>query len=74
MHILVVEDDERVARLIERALVETGYRVDIAGDGITGLAQAERGDYDIVILDVLLPRLDGVAVCRRLRGRCVHPC
>ena len=72
MHILVVEDDERVARLIERALVETGYRVDIAGDGVTGLAQAERGDYDIVILDVLLPRLDGVEVCRRLRGRAVR--
>lgn len=72
MRVLVVEDDARVSRLIERALVGVGHRVDVVGDGLMGLAEAERSDYDLIVLDVLLPRLNGVAVCQRLRQRGVR--
>ncbi len=72
MDVLVIEDDARIARLIERALVEAGYRVDVVGDGVAGLAGATQGDYNLIVLDVLLPRLDGVEVCRRLRQRGVR--
>ncbi len=72
MDVLVIEDDTRIARLIERALVEAGYRVDVVGDGVAGLAGATQGIYHLIVLDVLLPRLDGVEVCRRLRQRGVR--
>jgi DNA-binding response OmpR family regulator len=67
MHILVVEDDPRVARAVERGLAEGGYRVDRAADGLDGLERAETGAYDLIILDVLLPGLDGFSVAKRLR-------
>ena len=67
MDLLVVEDDRRVARLVARALTEAGHRVDVAHDGVTGLARAQTGAYDVVVLDVLLPELDGLEVSRELR-------
>ena len=65
--VLLVEDEPALARLVENVLDEEGYRVAIAGDGIDALGQAEREAPDLVILDVSLPRLDGLEVCRRLR-------
>ena len=65
MYMLVVEDDARIARLVERALVEAGHRVDVVHDGAEGLARAERGAYDLVVLDVMLPGMDGFEVARR---------
>jgi len=67
MYILVVEDDPRVARAVERGLAEEGHRVDRAADGLDGLERAETGVYDLIILDVLLPELDGFTVAKRLR-------
>ena len=68
MHILIVDDEERLCRLLRRALEAQRHVVDVAADGQTGLAAAQGGTYDLLILDLGLPDLDGVAVCRRLRG------
>jgi DNA-binding response OmpR family regulator len=72
MRFLLVEDDPRVARLVQRGLTEAGHDVEVAHDGAEGLAQAESGGYDLVVLDVMLPGLDGLEVCRRLRQRRVR--
>jgi DNA-binding response OmpR family regulator len=72
MHILVVEDDTRIARVVEQALAEAGHQVDIAYDGLDGLERAEAGVYDLVILDVMLPEMDGLAVARDLRRQRVR--
>jgi DNA-binding response OmpR family regulator len=69
VEILLVEDDVRVARLVQRALSEAGHRADVAADGPIGLSRAETCGYDLIILDILLPGADGLAVCRRLRER-----
>ena len=68
MRILVVEDEHRLAAVIRRGLQEQGYAVDVAYDGEDGLALAEVEPYDLVVLDIMLPRLDGLEVCRRLRA------
>jgi len=67
MRILVVEDDVKMARLLRRGLGEEGLEADIAGTGEIALTMAGKGNYDAVILDVMLPGIDGVTVCRRLR-------
>lgn len=67
MRILLVEDDVRIANFIARGLREKAYAVDRAFDGIEALYQASISDYDIIILDVMLPGKDGFAVCRELR-------
>lgn len=67
MRILVVEDEHKLAGVLRRGLEERGYAVDLAYDGEDGLALAEVEPYDLVILDVMLPKLDGLTVCRRLR-------
>jgi two-component system response regulator MprA len=66
--ILVVEDEERIAQVIERALAFEGYRVDVASDGQAGLDKAREAMPDLVILDLMLPKIDGVEVCQRLRA------
>lgn len=68
MRILVVEDDPRMAGLLSRALRETGYAVDIARDGVQGADQASLVPYDLVVLDVMLPGMDGFSVCQRVRA------
>jgi DNA-binding response OmpR family regulator len=68
MHVLVVEDERRLATLLRRVLTEERHVVDIANDGVEGLDLAESGTYDLVILDVMLPKLDGVEVCRQMRA------
>src|SRR2546421_788960 len=67
--LLLVEDDVKLARTVKRGLESEGYAVDLAHTGDDALASAEARDYDAVILDVLLPGLDGHHVCRTLRGR-----
>ena len=67
MRILLVEDDERMAGVIAKGLREQTYAVDAAHDGDEALYQAAINAYDLVVLDVLLPRKDGRAVCRELR-------
>jgi DNA-binding response OmpR family regulator len=67
MYVLLVEDDPRIARVVERALAEAGRRVDLAADGEEGLARAESGAYDLIVLDVMLPELSGIEVARQAR-------
>lgn len=67
MHILVVEDQERLASLLRRVLAEERHTVDVALDGTTGLDLAASDTYDLVILDVMLPGIDGIEVCRQMR-------
>jgi two-component system response regulator MprA len=66
--ILVVDDDPRIASSLRRALVYEGYEVDTAGDGTEGLSKAREQPPDLVILDVMMPGLDGIEVCLRLRA------
>jgi len=66
--ILVVEDEESILMALKDDLVMEGYRVQSATDGTRGLELALEGDYDLVILDVMLPGIDGFEICRRLRG------
>jgi len=68
MHILVVEDEARLATVITRALAEQSFTVDVAGDGVVGLEMARATSYDLFILDVVLPRLDGFSLCREIRA------
>ena len=65
---LVVEDEPRMASVLRRGLVEEGYAVDVADDGVDGLWMASEFTYDAIVLDVMLPGLDGFEVCRRLRA------
>ncbi|HLJ99119.1 MAG TPA: response regulator transcription factor [Streptosporangiaceae bacterium] len=67
MRVLVVEDESRMASLIRRALREEGHAVDVAADGREGLWLATENTYGAVVLDVMLPGMDGIQVCRRLR-------
>ncbi len=68
MHILVVEDEAKIAAFVQQGLEETGYHVTVARDGEAGLLEAQFNNYDLVILDVMLPKLDGIAVARKLRA------
>ena len=67
MRILVVEDEGRMARHLCRALVEEAFAVDVAHDGQLALEFARAYDYDVIVLDLMLPKVDGLAVCRQLR-------
>ncbi|MBI4470278.1 MAG: response regulator transcription factor [Acidobacteria bacterium] len=68
MRILVVEDDTRMAELLRRGLVGQGHTVDVATDGIKGLEKAQTMPLDAIVLDIMLPGLDGLDVARRLRA------
>lgn len=68
MRILLIEDEPRMANVIAKGLRENCYAVDLAQDGVAGLYQASINDYDLIILDVLLPHRDGYEVCRELRA------
>ena len=67
MRLLVVEDEEKLAKLVKRALVAERFSVDVASDGRAGLELATIYDYDLIVLDLLLPELDGSEVLRRVR-------
>ena len=67
MHILVVEDERRLANLVRRAFEEEGHVVDVSHDGADALEMARAGDYDLLVLDRMLPHMDGVEICRNLR-------
>src|SRR3954454_12553459 len=67
--LLVVDDDPALSRTLRRALAVEGYAVDCAGDGLEALLRLGESTYDAVVLDVSMPKLDGLQVCRRLRER-----
>lgn len=69
MRLLLVEDDPTLAAVVAKGLREQAYAVDVAADGEAALYRAAIDDYDLIVLDVMLPRRDGFAVCRELRRR-----
>jgi DNA-binding response OmpR family regulator len=68
MQILVIEDEQRMADLLKRGLTEEGHNVVVARDGAAGLEIANSSQFDVIVLDIMLPKLDGVTVARRLRA------
>ncbi|MGH3317856.1 MAG: response regulator transcription factor [Nocardioidaceae bacterium] len=71
MRILVVEDEPKMARLLRRGLTERGDVVMVSATGADGVDEATVGDFDVILLDVMLPDMDGFEVCRRLRSESV---
>ena len=67
MHVLVVEDDARLAEALARILQDNGYATDVVHDGEAGVQYGGTGTYDVIILDVMLPKADGFTVAQRLR-------
>jgi two-component system OmpR family response regulator len=72
VRILVVEDEPRLAGLVRRGLTEEGHAVDLAGTGEEALDWVEAAPFEAIVLDVMLPGIDGFEVCRRLRRRGIH--
>ncbi|MFD8617928.1 two-component system response regulator CseB [Streptomyces sp. NPDC059513] len=71
--VLVVEDDATIRRAVQLALERYGYRVAVAADGLSGLEAFRAGAYDVLILDVMLPELDGIGLCHRIREESLVP-
>ena len=67
MHVLLIEDDTSAVRFLSQALHEAQYSVEVATDGLSALSRGRNGGFDLILLDVMLPGLDGFEVCRRLR-------
>ena len=67
--ILIIEDNRELAHLLQLHLRDLEYSVEVAADGASGLAKAETGAYDLIILDLMLPGLDGLEICKRIRRR-----
>lgn len=68
-HILLVDDEEHILRLLDYHLKKEGYETDLAEDGRTALKLAESEHYDFILLDIMLPQLDGIEVCKRIRSK-----
>ncbi|MFE4612150.1 two-component system response regulator CseB [Streptomyces niveus] len=71
--VLLVEDDEVIRKSVAMALERYGYHVAVAGDGLTGLELFREGRHDLLLLDVMLPGLDGIGLCRRIRESSTDP-
>jgi DNA-binding response OmpR family regulator len=71
LHILLVEDDVRLARRLARVLTEERHTVEVVGDGKQAILRAQGGNFDCLILDILLPEMNGIAVCRWLRAHAI---
>src|SRR5260370_29092032 len=72
VRILVIEDEHKLAGVLKRGLEEHGYAVDAAYDGEEGLGLATAAPYDLIVLDIMLPRLDGLSMCNQLRAQNMH--
>lgn len=72
MRILVVEDEHKIANSIKKGLEQEAYAVDVAYDGEAGYAFAITEDYDVIVLDIMMPKMNGIEVCKKLRKREVH--
>lgn len=69
MRILIIEDELRLANIIKKGLIEEGFAVDVVYDGQEGQYLAESESYDLIILDIMLPKVDGITICKELRGK-----
>ncbi len=72
MPILIIEDEKKLVNILKRALKSERYSVDVAYDGKEGLDKAMKNNYSLILLDIMLPRKDGFAVCRELRENHIH--
>lgn len=72
MRILIIEDEHKIANSIKRGLELENYAADVAFDGETGYDLASSEDYDLIILDLMLPKLSGIEICKKLRGENIH--
>lgn len=72
MKVLVIEDSERLGRALQEGLRRSGFVIDLAADGRAGLAFAEINEYDLIVLDLILPKLDGLSVLKNLRSQGDH--
>ncbi|MGH2548205.1 MAG: response regulator, partial [Thermomicrobiales bacterium] len=72
MHVLLVEDEPRLATIVRKGLNEQGYAVDIASGGEEALDWVDTNVHDVIVLDIMLPDIDGLEVCRRLRKQRVQ--
>ena len=72
MKILIVEDEHLIANALKKGLEQEHYTVDLAFDGLDGYDLASSGDYDIVLLDLMLPKMDGMELCRQIRNQQIH--
>ncbi|MEW5705877.1 MAG: response regulator transcription factor [Actinomycetota bacterium] len=72
MRVLVVEDEHKIANSIKRGLEQEAFAVDVAYDGKSGFALALAEDYDAIVLDLMLPEMDGLEICKQLRASKVH--
>jgi DNA-binding response OmpR family regulator len=72
MRVLVVEDEHKIANAIKKGLERDPYAVDIAYDGIAGYDLASGEQYDVIILDIMLPGMDGIEICKKLREQQIH--
>jgi two-component system OmpR family response regulator len=73
MRLLIVEDEEELAETVRRAFVEDGFSVDVAPDGESGLLNAQSWNYDAIILDLMLPRMGGIDVLKKVRAKSTTP-
>lgn len=71
-HVLIIEDDPDIADLVEINIADLGYKLDKAADGEAGLAKAQENNYQLIILDLMLPKLNGTEVCKKIRAEDVH--
>lgn len=72
MTILIIEDEKKLSDILKRALKAERYSVDVAFDGDEGLSKALKNEYSFIILDIMLPKKDGITVCRELRSQNIH--
>lgn len=72
MRVLVVEDEHRIANTIKKGLEQERYAVDVCYDGVAGFDMAASEEYDVIILDLMLPGMDGMTICRKLRDQDIH--
>jgi DNA-binding response OmpR family regulator len=72
MKILIIEDEHLIATSLKKGLEQEHYTVDIAFDGLEGYDLAASGEYDIILLDLMLPGLDGISICQKLRSENIH--
>jgi heavy metal response regulator len=72
MRILLIEDDQRLAKFMEKGLTEEQYSVDMVHDGMDGVLWATTYEYDLIVLDIMLPKKDGITVCKEIRNKGVE--
>lgn len=72
-HILIIEDETAIAQILKELLLDAGYLVDIAEDGVEGINKFRNGDYQLILLDIMLPKMDGYTVCETIRQDCNVP-